>query len=165
MRSIIPLLILAYGCGPTLHEALSRMAPTTPQPPLTPQDSAVAVVLAYALTRGTADFSPRPLVILQRGDGLATAHAIPSLDSVRVFLLEDRQIRQLANKYGDLNYLVAIQPTIDQDTAAITVVTRWAFRPRPDGIGVVDGGGACSWRVRRGETGWVIDTMYVCIIS
>jgi len=162
----ISLVLLSSACAATVTftEAVARLPRTSPELPLTAQDTIVALVIREAVLRGIPDFPPQRQVVVQRVPEVVSSRALPRIDSVSFFLLDTAQMTKMAAQVGDFGYLRPHAPRIYGDTAVVSLATELALKPRPHRM-LLLGGAGCRWRAVRRSGAWVVDTVLGCLIS
>lgn|SRR2546425_1530377 len=160
------LLLLSSACAATVtfSKAVERLSVTRSEPPLSAQDTIVALSIREAVLHGIPDFELRRHVIVQRVAGVVSSHALPQIDSVAFHLLDTLQIGELADKAGNFTYLRPSPPSIDGDSAMVGVASAYGLDRSPHRHGGMVGGGGCSWRTVRRSGAWVVDTLLGCYI-
>ena len=170
MRNTILIITLAFlGCArslPPLRQGLARLNPARPQPPLSTIDSLLSLALEQAVIHGVADFPPHSREIIIRNSPFASAHVLPRMDSVTFYIVDSAQIQTLADRYGDVSYLLLGTTTTEADSATAAIGNTFALRRSPGrGPVVLMAGGGCYWILRRHDGRWQIERLGGCLIS
>src|SRR5256885_6611563 len=154
MRDLTVVITLTLiGCATStslspLDRGLSHLSPTQPQLPVSATDSVRLLALEQALLHGLPSFRPGARVVLSQDRGFASARVLPAARSVTFYILDTLQIQVLADRYGDMNYLVVGEATMQGDSATAAIGNAFAFRRRP-GLRAIFGDGAFYWVLRR----------------
>ena len=170
MRYTILIVTLVFlGCArslPPLRQGLARLTPARPQPPLSAIDSLLSLALEQAVIHGVADFPPHSREVIIRNSPFASAHVLPRMDSVTFYIVDSAQIQTLADRYGNVSYLLLGTTTIEADSATAAIGNTFALRRSPGrGPGVLMAGGGCYWILRRHDGTWQIERLGGCLIS
>ena len=118
--SLLSACLLAIGCAPAIENA-----PTMPPepPPLTAQDSVVALALRSALSGHVTG-----RVMLQESPALS-AHALPVMDSVVFVVLDSARILPYAQHGGYAKYFIVRRAEVSGDKALVVISTKIALSP------------------------------------
>ena|SRR6266566_3471821 len=170
MRDLIFVITLTLiGCATStslspLDQGLAHLSPTQPQLPVSATDSVRLLALEQTLLHGLPNFRPGARVVLSQDRGFASARVLPAARSVTFYILDSVQIQALADRYGDMNYLVVGEATMEGDSAIAAIGNAFALRRRP-GLRAVFGEGACYWILRRHPGVWQIERVGGCLVS
>ena len=158
LRQLLPVIICA-SCGPGTSV---NLLPVLPVPARTTSDSIVAAVIRKAEVDGRPVLSRRT-VFVRDDSGIVSASSLPTADSIDFVVLDSVEVRQAANRLGELYVLTVGRPLIAGDTARSGFHIRSVRRP--EGVGRLADVYACAYRLRRIERRWQIDSVYGCLQS
>jgi len=159
----IPLMLLLAACTTAPHQTPAALVHVLPTPAQTTDDSVVAAVLHKVVVEGLPDWRPRRTVVIQSDSGFVSPSSLPRVDSVDFVLLRAAEIQQLANQLGSVNALSAGRPAIWGDTARSGASSRWVWRQERVGRSI--GMSACTFRLRRLNGAWQVDSTLGCVIT
>ena len=157
-RAILIGVLAACAHSQTVDEALTTMAPTLIASPQRSSDSLLSVALHDAVIEWRL---PRPASVIIQASDIASPRVLPVLDSVRFFILDSAQIRELANHVGSVSYLTLGPLEFIGDSATVGIGTAWADR-KPRGFAR---GGGCLWVYRKAAGKWARARMISCFDS
>ncbi len=162
LRTALFLIALA-ACTQSTQARIEGPRPVQPTPAQSVSDSVVAAVLFEIATRGLPDFKPRQTVFVQRNADIVSSASLPVLDSVEFVLLDSAGVQHLANQIGSVNVVRVERPIVYDDTAHAGASNRVVWRQ--ERIGRMISTSGCSFRARRTNAHWQVDSTLGCLIS
>jgi hypothetical protein len=168
MRNLIVVITLPLiACATSLSlldQSLARLTPTQPLVPESPLDSVRSLALEQALLSGLPNFRAGARVVISGDRGFASARVLPRTPTRTFYILDSVQILALADRHGDIDYLVVGEARIEGDSAIANVGHAFALQPRP-GLRMIYGEGGCYWILRRRDGVWQIERVGACLVS
>ena len=170
MRNIIFVIVLTLtGCAQSLaplDEALARLTPTLPEPPLSAKDSVLSLALERVVVYGgVLDYHLRSRVVISRDRGFASARVLPRLPSITFYIVDSTQIQALADRFGSIDYLLVGSSSVQADSATAAIGHDFAVRRQPGRGPFIAGGSGCYWILRRLDRVWQIERLAGCLVS
>jgi len=153
---------LSSACTQTLTQALARLPSIQPDPPITVEDTVTAAALLATLATG---YVRGPQVIIANVNGEVTSASLPRADTLTFLFLTPDHIQQLADEYGDLDYVRISRPTVRDSVATVIIGIFGAFSRTLPTSAVIDGPSSCEWHLARGIGQWRVQGTGRCLVS
>src|SRR5690348_14980805 len=118
-HGLVLLPVCFVACTVTINQALEQLPITAPEPPVTPADSVVRLALTRVI-KGLPAAKGRPIVVSGQWHDL-TRHALPESAHAPIILLSPLKLQELADEYGDIDYVQIQSVEISADTAKIGI--------------------------------------------